>query len=415
MEDFLLGSAKDNSAILVSALISVGVIKASDFAGRQLGLQLKRRIKSGFLKYMLYFTLLVAILAASKFYYASSLKPNLFRKYNLTRFSQPEEIRNLYRTLARQSHPDMRGSRSDFANMNAELKALMTDRQRWFYDRFGHLSEASPSEVQSEQISYTISIFMDYLSKALFVIVFVQNELNLNTRMSALCLVLLLLLYDIYNITARRPTSKDPLDFIFYDFTLYERSSILREMFTVLFFLLITYKFAFEEAWAIMWLELVNQIQRLHVGLVPKLQPVPLRQFLLQANEIDAYKRIVIQSMQITFNSRKPVAPPAEAPTEQPQEQPAEDTQSQANGQEWREARIFGETDEQHDGDLRDRTAADSIDRPARPQNYVPEPQEQQEANDPRDASLWSMVVSLLKGVATFYAINTAIKYLTNL
>jgi hypothetical protein len=396
MEDFLIGSAKDNSTILLSAAVSIGIIKACDYLGRRVGNELRNRVPSNLARYLFYFAMVIAILVASKHYYAQTLPPNLFRKYGLTRFSTPEQIRDLYRTLARQSHPDMRGSRSDFAKMNTELKMLMNDRLRWFYDRFGKLSEGSVSDVQSEQIGSTVSTFIEYLSKAMFVVVFVQNDLNLNTRMSALGLVLVFLLFDIYNITARRPTSKDPLDFIYTDFTLQERSSILKSMFNIFFFFLISYKFAFEEPWVMTWMKWVSHVEVLQLALFRKTSGELQKEVLEQHKEIVRNKIEVIQSMDLSFNKKAGPPPQRQAPERpRPGEEPPQ-----------------GETD----NDLRQGHIYPTAPEPgAEAQIPVEQPQPQEQVNDPRDTSIWSMLLSLFKGIATFYAINMLIQYLANL
>jgi hypothetical protein len=350
---------------------------------------------------MLYFIMVLAILVCSKVYYTRTLEENLFRKYKLNRFSAPEKIRELYRSLARQSHPDMRGGRQDFVRMNAELKTLMNDRQRWFYDRFGRLSDGSSAEEQSEQVGYAIQVFMQYLQKAMFVVVFVQNDLNLNTRMSALGLVLAFLLFDLYNITARRMGAKDPLDYIYYDFTLQERSTILRSMFDIFFFLMIAFKFAFEELWVMSWMKWVSHAEVLQLALYRKTTGELQREFVTQNQDLVAGKLALIQSLDLTVTKR-----PADA---------ARGHQAAAMGQPRVEGpddlgrgRIFAE---------QDRAGPDRFDDQLRGHDPLAEqrPEDPQQVDDPRDTSLWSMVVSLLKGIATFYAINMGIQFLFNL
>lgn len=404
MEEFILGSAKDNSALLISAVISVGIIKSCDFAGRNAGNFLRNRVESKFMRYLLYFLLCLGILIGSKMYYTRSFDPNLFRKYHLTRFSPPEKIRELYRSLARQSHPDMKGDGQAFVRMNSEIKTLMNDRQRWFYDRFGRLSDGSSSDEQSEQVGFAIQVFIQYLQKAMFVIVFVQNDLNLNTRMSALALVLGFLLFDLYNITARRSTSKDPLDFIYYDFTLKERSSIMLGMFEIFFFLMITFKFAFEEPWVLSWMKWISHVEILQLAIYRKTTGEIQKEYLLQNKEIVADKFDVVESLDLRVNKRPP-KPQDDQNTPAPHVEnnlrpsEADGTQRKTADQtnDVHKAQLFGNKD-------------DSLAPPADEQ-----PAEPQEIADPREASLWSLLVNLLKGIATFYAINMAIQLLFKL
>jgi hypothetical protein len=410
--DSLQNSVSENSGALVKAFISIGLLKGADYAGRWIGNIMRNKINSRMKRYMIYLIMVVALLIASNIYYRRDYEPNLFRKYGLTRFTSPEKIRELYRSLARQSHPDMRGRRSDFVDVNTELKALMNDKQRWFYDRFGHLSvEASPSEEQTEQITFAMGTLMEYLGKAMFVVVFVQNDLNLNTRMSALGLVLVFLLFDIYNITARRSTAKDPLDFVYYDFTIAERSEILKTTFNLFFFFLITYKFAFEEPWVVSWLKWVSHTEVLQIAMAHR-STVARPHLQDQHIQLTAHRTEVVRCMQLLVSKKKPKqsvqtleqihandtgANRGTFPDNDKPDLSARSPEGDRLNEDLRRGRIFTPPTDNDQTDI------------------LIEQIEEEEVQDPRDTSLWSMVWSFVKGIATFYAFNMLIQFLLNL
>lgn len=410
--DSLQNSVTENSSILVKAFISIGLLKGADYVGRWVGNVMRNKVNSRMQRFVIYIVMVILLLIASNIYYRHEYEPNLFRKYGLTRFSTPEKIRELYRSLARQSHPDLHGRRSDFVNLNTELKALMNDKQRWFYDRFGQLSvDASPSEEQSQQISFAMATIMEYLGKAMFVVVFVQNDLNLNTRMSALGLVLVFLLFDIYNITARRSSAKDPLDFVYYDFTIAERSEILKTTFNLFFFFLITYKFAFEEPWIVSWLNWIRHTEVLQVALSQRSaqsKPHLQDQFL----QLNAFKTDIVRCMQLLVNrrrARQADRPRSETLAHDAMAGEAGDQgnyrgnlaarlpEGQLQNEDLRQARVFAPPTDNDHADIQI------------------EEQDEEEVRDPRDANLWSMVWGLVKGIATFYAFNMLIQFLLTL
>lgn len=407
--DSLKNSVSENSSVLVNACISIVLLKGADFAGRSLGNFLRSKFVSRRQRYSFFLILVIVLLVASSLYYRNEYPPNLFRKYELTRFTPPDKIRELYRSLARQSHPDMQGKKSDFVSMNAELKALMNDRQRWFYDRFGKLpSTADPDEEQTEQISFAMGTFMEYLGKGMFAIAFVDNDLNLNTRMSALGLVLLFLLFDIYNITARSSSAKDPLDFIYYDFTIAERSEILKTTFNLFYFFLITYKFAFQQPWIMNWLAWIGHTEVLQLELARR-SPAIQQHLHDQHSDLVAYRSEIIQCMHLVLNKKKPKQTGREQTLSNGQGQTGSDTLHQHG--------VNGSSRDLSRDDLRQGRLfpmpADSESGPAG--IGVTEKEEEEEVQDPRDTNLWSLVWGIIKGIASFYAFNMLIQYLADL
>lgn len=177
---------------------------------------------------------------------------NLFQKYKLTRMSGQSEIREVFKRLARENHPDTRRSgggntREEFNQVNLELKVLMNMKERWNYDRFGKVGQEV--DEMAEQVNRGLECIGGYLRWGLYIMFIMPNDVFLNTKMNSLILSLTFLLFDIYNISARRVSTFDPFDYIYFDLTILERSQLVSNWFYAYIFLLITYSHAFTVSW----------------------------------------------------------------------------------------------------------------------------------------------------------------------
>ena len=118
--------------------------------------------------------------------------------------SSSQSIRELYRKLARESHPDLRGKTKDFHKLNLELKILTNEKSRWLYDRFNLVPKQDEDDQElTLQITKSVSSFIEYLGWGMFVLAASEDEPALNTKMSQLTLTLVFFLFDIYNTLAR--------------------------------------------------------------------------------------------------------------------------------------------------------------------------------------------------------------------
>ena len=233
-------------------IMGILVLKTGDFLGQAVGNTLRRVIRFTPVRYVAYFLIVGGVLFATNLYHKQQHADhsNLFRKYGLTRLSTHEEIRNIYKNLARSNHPDTaKGGKGEvsFPRLSEDFKVLTNERLRWMYDRFGaqNVDIFGQEETAFRFNSALTSVFM-YLCKGLFLVAFASNNPSLNTKMGSLCLVLAFLLFDMYNIFVRTHGVKEPFDFVYPDMTLKERMEYFREIFVVYLFMLISYKFAFE-------------------------------------------------------------------------------------------------------------------------------------------------------------------------
>ena len=390
----ILGSLTSEGWSWLSTFISIAILKATDYAARIVGNRLKVLISKIWLRYLLFFLLAFALLYGSGYLFKWDRKPNLYRKYGATRLYSSTGFRELYRKLAREVHPDFKGSRGDFNSMNTDLKLLTNDKSRLFYDRYGVTNtEVGVEEEFAQQLAKAFECFMDYFIKSAFTVVFISDEPNLHTKMSTLGLIMACLLYDIYNLTARTATATDPLDFVYPDLTLHERSILIRQYFGLFFFLLITFKFAFETPWVLRFREIatysftvLNYLEEMDV-------PQHKLEWRRQNKVIRECFYDLAKTMKIAIDRRQHTSLPQPVGEEDGQSPARQDSLTRENLEENKVDSVKYETE----------------------QRGMEGGQEGQREPDPTPFDILKLIGWLLKAFLTFYLINMGIKFLANL
>jgi hypothetical protein len=394
MMDSILKSLGSEGWSWAMTFVGIAILKLTDYLARAVGNALRRGVPKLWLRYLIYFILAGGLLYGSGIAFKRNIKPNLYQKYGATRLYRSSDFRELYRKLARGSHPDMKGGKTDFTSMTSDLKLLINDKSRLFYDRFQlPPAEGSVEEEFGMQIAKGIECFMDYFGKSAFVVIFITDEPNLQTKMSTLGLVIAALLYDIYNLSARSATTTDPLDFVYPDLTLSERSLLIRNYFPLFFFLLIVFKFAFEVPWVIRYRD-VTTLSTTVLNYLEEMDIPEHRQIWSAQNKAmreDYYS--VAKCMRIAIDKRENTL--------------KRNTEATAEG-----------TQPPSDQINSPRAVNPPINPTDNLQNQAePHPQNQPPPQEPpaRPRDLFSLLGGIAKTFLIFYLVNTGIKYLSSL
>lgn len=247
------------------------IIKAVDhFVAPRVGFLFRNYIRYSKLRTILLFLLFAFMIYGLKSYAVSNKPVNLFQKYGLTRRSTSSEVRDAYRKFARATHPDLVKSSTphDFTQMQTELKFLTNDRSRATYDRFGLVTTSGSNDDEiSRVLVRAIEIIFAYGAECTFLLIFSHTEPNYNTKNGSIIMCAVLLLLDIYYLTARASASQDPLAMIYSEFTLQERSNHLREYFLVLYFMFVTWKYALTYTWTMKARDVMNESNKILIHL----------------------------------------------------------------------------------------------------------------------------------------------------
>ena len=250
MIDTLVSGLGTEVKQLATQLFFMGMLFLSDYAGRISGNLLRSRVNNKLTRFLVFVAVAILMFMVSNIVWKATNPPNIYQKYGLNRMASSSQTRELYRKLARESHPDLRGKTGDFHTLNEELKVLTNEKTRWMYERFGRQARDSDDNSESsQQITAAMTSFFSYLGWVAMVLIAVQDEPTMNSKMSVFTFTLGCYLFEVYNILARRPGTTDPLDFIYYDLTIGERGALIRSWLPMFIFLLTMYKFSLQTPW----------------------------------------------------------------------------------------------------------------------------------------------------------------------